>query len=80
MAISDGPWYFFKSLVIFKQIDGLQNPSDVLFDEITLWIQCHNLPVTFMHPYILRSIGDTLGKIEDIDLGEGATVYEDSPE
>lgn len=69
-ALLDGPWNFFRNLVLFKELAGFQNPSEVLFEEFSVWVQCHNLPVAFMHPSILRNIGDQIGQVDDIDVGE----------
>lgn len=66
----DGPWNFFKNLVLFKELKGFQNRTEVLFEEFYVWVQCHNLPVAFMHPSILRNIGDQIGRVDDIDVGE----------
>lgn len=70
-ALVDGPWHFFNSLMSFKAPQGLQDPSEVKFEEITLWAQCHNLPVACMNPMVVRKIGEQIGKVEEIDTGEG---------
>lgn len=70
-ALFDGPWHFFKNLVLFQEPSGFQNASEVLFDEFSLWVQLHNLPVAFMHPNILRRLGEQIGKVEEVDVGEG---------
>lgn len=33
-ALLDGPWNFFKDMVIFKAPEGLQKTADLVFDEI----------------------------------------------
>lgn len=70
-ALLEGPWHFFQSLMLFKAPLGLQNPSEVIFDEVEVWIQCHNLPVACMHPAYVRRIGEQLGRVLEIDIGEG---------
>lgn len=70
-ALLEGPWHFFQSLVLFKAPLGLQNSSEVIFDEFEVWVQCHNLPVACMHATYIRSIGEQLGKVLEIDVGEG---------
>lgn len=69
-ALLDGPWNFFKNLVLFKEPRGFQNPTGIVFDEISMWVQCHNLPIAFMHQSIIRKIGEQLGCVLDIDVGE----------
>lgn len=70
-ALLEGPWHFFQSLMLFKAPLGMQNPSEVIFDEVEVWIQCHNLPVACMHPTYVRHIGEQLGRVLEIDIGEG---------
>ncbi|KAH6800668.1 hypothetical protein C2S52_001132 [Perilla frutescens var. hirtella] len=70
-ALHDGPWHFFNSLMDFKAPIGFQNPTDVRFDDISMWIQLHNLPIACMNPTYIRKIGAQVGKIQEIDVGEG---------
>lgn len=48
-ALLDGPWTFFKHLVIFKEPVGLQSSTDMVFDAMPVWVQCHNIPLAYMH-------------------------------
>lgn len=70
-ALESGPWHFFQSLLVFKTIEGMQNPSDIVFDDFTVWVQCHNLPIKCMHPSVIKRIGEQIGKVEEVDIGEG---------
>lgn len=47
----------------------MQNPHDILFDEMPVWVQLHNLPMDFMHQMIIRKLGERLGRVLDIDAG-----------
>lgn len=69
-ALLDGPLNFFKDLVIFAEPKGLQNPNQISFSEVPLWVQFHNLPVTFMQPAILRNLGTKIGKVTEVDTGD----------
>lgn len=46
---------------------GLQKPEDLLFDEIPIWVQCHNLLIVFMQSTILRYIGENIGRVIEVD-------------
>ncbi|KAL6549237.1 hypothetical protein OROHE_009082 [Orobanche hederae] len=68
-----GPWHFFQSLLLFKEPKGFQKPSEVCFDEFSIWVQCHNIPISCMDPVIIRKIGEKLGRVEEVDMGEGGS-------
>lgn len=68
-VISDGPWHFFNSLMAFQEPGDLQNPSEVGFDDFSVWVQLHNLPFLYMHPAILSEIGAQLGVVKEVDTG-----------
>lgn len=69
-AMLDGPWSFFKDLVVFKAPVGLQRTVDMVFDEMTIWVQLHNVPLAFMIVPIIQSIGGKLGKVLEVEIGE----------
>ncbi|XP_073309825.1 uncharacterized protein [Primulina huaijiensis] len=69
-ALLDGPWHFFKDMAIFKAPEGLQKTSDLVFDEIPMWVQCHNVPLAFMHSAIIRNLGSRIGRVLEVDEGE----------
>lgn len=70
-AMEDGPWHFFQSLLLFKEVRDLQNSVDVDFDEFQIWVQLHNLPVAYMHPQIVSEIGSSVGRVIEVDVGDG---------
>ncbi|KAH6780166.1 hypothetical protein C2S52_011403 [Perilla frutescens var. hirtella] len=72
-ALKDGLWYFFNSLMAFKAPVGFQNPGDVRFDKFSVRVQLHNLPLACMTPLAVRKIGEQVGAIEEVDVGEGGS-------
>ncbi|XP_073028653.1 uncharacterized protein [Primulina eburnea] len=68
-ALYGGPWNFFRDLII-RQPSGMQTPSMMSFPEISIWIQCYNLPPIFMHKDFLEKLGQHLGAVEEIDTKE----------
>ncbi|XP_073054833.1 uncharacterized protein [Primulina eburnea] len=69
-SLFDGPWSFFKDMAIFQVPSGLQKTVDLVFDEISVWVQCHNVPLAFMQSTILRNLGSKLGKVMEVDEGD----------
>lgn len=69
-ALSDGPWSFFKDLVVFTISKGLQKSADMVFEEIRIWVKCHNVPIAFMHSAIIRNIGMKIGRVLEVDAGD----------
>lgn len=68
-VLHDGPWHFFNSLMVFQEPQDLQNPYEMVFDDFTVWVQLHNLPLIFMHYSVLSEIGEQIGKVHEIDMG-----------
>lgn len=66
-AISGGPFCFFRDLIIFREPCGLQTPSMLNYDELSIWVQCYNLPLVLMHKYFLVEVGRKIGKVEEVD-------------
>lgn len=71
VALEDGPWHFFQELMVLKQTLPMQTLMEVLFDDISIWVQCHNVPIECMDPLIIRRIGEKVGRVEEVDVGEG---------
>ncbi|XP_073137930.1 uncharacterized protein [Henckelia pumila] len=48
-ALREGPWSLFQDLIVIKEIQGLEGPQSVNYDEISIWAQCHNVPIAFLN-------------------------------
>lgn len=59
--------------MVFKASTGLQKPTDMIFDEMPSWVQCHNLPLAFMKKDILQNLDSRVGKVLKVDEGEGGS-------
>lgn len=70
IALEEGPWHYFQDLMILKETDTMQTPADVEFNEITMWVQCHNVPMACMEAGIIRRLGEKVGTVEEVDVGE----------
>lgn len=42
----------------------------MVFEEMPIWIQCHNVPLAFMHSDIIRNIGSKIGRVLEVDEGD----------
>lgn len=69
-ALDEGPWTFFKDLIIFQTPSCFQQAASMVFDEVPIWVQCHNLPLAYMHSSIIQNVGAKLGKVLEIESGE----------
>lgn len=68
--MSEGPWNFFKDLVIFKEPSGFLKPTEITFDVYEVWIQLHNLPLAFLHHDIIHDLGGRLGRVCEVDTND----------
>ncbi|XP_073025065.1 uncharacterized protein [Primulina eburnea] len=69
-ALSEGPWHFSRNLVRFKEPTGWNNPRSMIFDEIPISVQLHNVPIALMHEDLLLKLGGKIGSVVEIDKGE----------
>lgn len=60
-ALKEGPWKFSQNLLIFKEPTSWNSPRSMLFEEINIWVQLHNIPLDFMHEELLSKLGRQIG-------------------
>lgn len=41
----------------------------MVFTDLDIWVQCHNVPLAFMHAPIISSIGDRIGRVFEVESG-----------
>lgn len=71
--LTEGPWSFFRDLIVIKEPEGLDEPRSMSFEEISIWVQCHNVAIAFLTKDILERIGSKIGKVEEIDEGDSGS-------
>ncbi|XP_073119580.1 uncharacterized protein [Henckelia pumila] len=72
--MSEGPWSFFQDLiVIMQETKGMDEPRSLNFNEVSFWVQCHNVPLSFSNKNILENIGAHIGLVEEVDQGESGS-------
>lgn len=70
-VLTEGPWHFFQDLMLFKKVSSMQTATNIEFDEITMWVQCHNVPLVCMDPLIIRRVGEKIGQVLEVDTDGG---------
>ena len=66
-VLANGPWSFDKYLILLKRIDDDQSFSHVIFYLCSFWVQIHDLPVRCMNSKVCEKIGNTLGRVEQVE-------------
>lgn len=69
-ALSGGLGNFFRDLIIFREPRSLQTPSSMTFDDLSIWVQCYNLPLVLMYKDFLEKVGSQIGVVKEIDTRE----------
>jgi hypothetical protein len=62
------PWSYDRTLLVVNEFDGRTPPSQMVFSHTPIWIQIHDMPLECMNRGVGRKVGETLGKVEEIDV------------
>lgn len=66
-VLSSGPWSFDKSLIVFVSPQASDKVSDLSFDEVSFWVQVHNIPLTRQSRDFALMLGEKIGSVEEVD-------------
>lgn len=66
-VLDDGPWTFNQQVLLLKKLDVDEQLKDVKLSEVFIWLQIYDLPIGFNSEYILKSIGNYVGKFVESD-------------
>lgn len=67
------PWLFDRHLVIIHEFDGSISPAQLVFSHSPFWVQIHDLPLICLTRGVGRKIGESLGKVLEVEVpGEDA--------
>lgn len=69
-VLEGGPWLFDNFLVALQTFDGSIPPDKIEFSKTALWVQIHGLPLVCMNKDVCHKIGNSLGTVRGIDVGE----------
>ncbi|XVF85136.1 hypothetical protein PTKIN_Ptkin17bG0093900 [Pterospermum kingtungense] len=64
------PWSFNKSLFVLQEVSGNLSPKLIKFDWCPFWIHVYGLPLAMMTERIGIILGESMGEVEEIDLGD----------
>jgi hypothetical protein len=71
-VLAGRPWAFEWQILVIDDFDGKTPPSQMIFTSTPIWVQVHDLPLLCMSKTVGAKIGESLGRLEDIDLaGDG---------
>jgi hypothetical protein len=72
-VLAGRPWAFDRQILVINEFDGKTPPSMMDFTSTPIWVQVHEMPLLCMSRAVGTKIGESLGKLEDVDLaGDGA--------
>lgn len=73
--VLDGdPWLFENSLLVLKLFDGRTKSHLLDFDREDFWIQMFNLPLGGMNRRMGEKIGNSIGRVVEVDVNESKVV------
>jgi hypothetical protein len=62
------PWLFDRSVLVLKEVDDCTPPLQMDFTKALFWVQVHDMPLTCMNKGVGFRIGESLGKVEEVDV------------
>ncbi|XP_021726128.1 uncharacterized protein LOC110693273 [Chenopodium quinoa] len=74
--IDGSPWFFDGKLLLLKDIDGEEQPSEVVFQYVPMWVRLLDVPFSKRNRRNLTEIGDFLGIFLEIDETEPLGIGE----
>ncbi|KAK9178519.1 hypothetical protein WN943_027710 [Citrus x changshan-huyou] len=69
-VLSRGPWHFERALIVLKEPSGIGEIAKQSFTQSAFWVQLHNVLVGCMEQETVRMLGETIGKVEEVDVDE----------
>lgn len=64
------PWSFDKYLLILHNLKAGESVSKLPFDRVSFWVQIHGLPTLSQTKEVVIRIGESLGRVEKVDVEE----------
>ncbi|XP_062145994.1 uncharacterized protein LOC133853965 [Alnus glutinosa] len=65
------PWLFDRSVLVLKEVDDSTSLLQMDFTKALFWVQVHDMPLTCMNKGVGIHIGESLGKVEEVDVTSG---------
>jgi hypothetical protein len=74
-VMRDGPWQFDFSVVLLKDFDGSSRPSEIVFDELDIWVRVLDLPMDMMNRAYGELIGGWIGRYISVEVDEDGMAW-----
>ncbi|XP_075654803.1 uncharacterized protein At4g02000-like [Castanea sativa] len=58
------PWSFDRHMVVLQKLDSAVPVHDMAFNTVSLWVQVHNIPVTFLSRGVAEDLCDAMGTVD----------------
>jgi len=65
--LNEGPWSFDGKILLFKEVSGLEKPSEVTFTTARFWVKAYDLPAKKQTLACAQLIGSKMGTFVDCD-------------
>jgi len=66
------PWLFDRRVFVLKKLEENIPLAQMDFSHVLFWVQVHDMPLICMNKEIGTRIGESIGKVEDVDVtGDG---------
>lgn len=66
-VLEDGPWTFNQQVLLLKKLNVDEQLKDIKLSELYMWVQVYDVPVGFKSEFVLKSIGNFIGKFMESD-------------
>lgn len=66
-VLDDGPWTFNQQVLLVKKFNADEQIKDIKLSELYIWMQVYDVPVGFKSEFILKSIGNFVGRFLEAD-------------
>lgn len=74
----DRHWLFDNNFFMIEPFDGFIQFKNMQFDHASRWIQLHNLPLIGIDKSCRQKIGNTIGTVEEVDVGDDDVSWENN--
>jgi hypothetical protein len=74
-VMKNGPWQFDFNVILLKDYAGSTRPSDMVFEEMDIWVRVLDLPMDYMNRAYGELIGNWIGKFISVEVDEDGMAW-----
>lgn len=74
-VLDDGPWTFNQQALLIRKLNIDEQIKDVKLSELYMWVQVYDVPIGFRSEFILKSIGNYVGRFMETDTRNFKSMY-----